>query len=65
MIDDEIMSVSEARSLMPDTTEAMSDDEVQALLNNLGLLATAFVEAVRKDEQYRVNIEYNRGQQSE
>lgn len=45
---------------MPDTTKAMDDDEVQALLNNLGLLATAFVEAVRKDERYRVNIEYNR-----
>ena len=65
MIDDEIMSVGEARLLMPDTTKVMSDDEVQALLNNLGLLATAFVEAVRKDEQYRVNIEYNRGQKSE
>lgn len=65
MIDDEIMSVGEARLLMPDTTETMSDDEVQALLNNLGLLATAFVEPVRKDEQYRVNIEYNRGQKSE
>ncbi len=65
MIDDEVMSVIEARQLMPDTTAAMSDDDVQALLNNLGLLATAFVEAVRKDEEYRVNIAYNRGEKLE
>lgn len=62
MTDDETMSVNEARKLMPDTTEAMNDDEVRVLLNNLGLLATAFVEAVRNDDKYRVNIEYNRGQ---
>lgn len=65
MIDDEVMSVIEARQLMPDTTATMSDDEVQSLLNNLGLLATAFVKAVRKDEKCRVNIAYNRGEKSE
>lgn len=52
MIDDETMSVAEARKLMPDTTESMNDDEVRALLNNLGLLATAFVAAVRNDDKY-------------
>jgi hypothetical protein len=65
MIDDEIISVGEARKLMPETTEKMNDEQIQALLNNLGLLATAFIEAVRKDNEYRVNIAYNRGERAE
>lgn len=63
--DDDIMSVAEARQIMQETTSPMTDDEVRVLLNNLGLLATAFVEAVRKNEENRVNIEYNRGEKSE
>jgi hypothetical protein len=62
---DESMSVAEARRLMPDTTAAMSNDEVERLVNNLDLLASAFIEAVRKDSEYRVNVEYNRGEKPE
>lgn len=60
--DGEIMSIAEARQIMSETTSNMSDEEVASLLNNLCLLAGAFIEAVRKDNKLRVNIAYNRGQ---
>ncbi len=47
--DDEIMSIAEARQLMSETTQDMSDEEVASLLNNLCLLASAFIKVVRKD----------------
>jgi hypothetical protein len=65
MISEEIMSVAEARELMPDTTSSLSDEEVSSLLNNLELLATAFIQAVQFNDEFRVNIEYNRGQKAE
>ncbi len=63
--DDELMSVAEARQIMSETTAAMTDEEVAGILNNLSLLATAFIEAVRNDNEYRVNIAYNRGEKAE
>lgn len=57
----ETINLSEARRLMPSTTASMSDEELVKLINNLELLASAFIEAVQFDKEFRVNIEYNRG----
>lgn len=62
---DEIMAVKEARALMPDTTKHLSDNEVQVLIDKLEFLAGTFVEMVQFDSDFRVNIEYNRGQKLE
>ena len=63
--DNEIMSIAEARRLMPDTTLEMSDDEVSDLLSNLSFLAGAFIHIVQFNKDLRVNIDYNRGQKVE
>lgn len=62
---EEIMTVNEARSLMPETTNQLSDKEVSDIINNLEILAYSVIEAVRFDDDFRVNIEYNRGKKSE
>ena len=59
----ETISLGEARKLMPCTTSVMSDEELVQLINNLELLASAFIEAVQFDEEFRVNIAYTRGKQ--
>lgn len=62
---DEIMSVEEARLFMPATTAGKSDEEVKQLIINLEVLANSVIEAVRFDDNFRVNIEYNRGKKAE
>jgi hypothetical protein len=64
-MDDCSLSVVEARSLMPVITAKLSDSEVEDIINNLGILATSVIQAVRFDDEFRVNIEYNRGKESE
>ena len=65
VMDDCSLSVVEARSLMPVITAKLSDSEVEDIINNLGILATSVIQAVRFDDEFRVNIEYNRGKESE
>ncbi len=60
-----VMSVVEARRLMPDTTISLSDEQVEQIIINLDILANAVVGAVLFDDEYRVNIEYNRGEKLE
>ncbi len=60
-LDNEIMTVNEAREIMHESTTGMSEYEVEDLINNMHLLARAFIETVQKDEEFRVNIAYNRG----
>jgi hypothetical protein len=62
---DEVMTVSKARQLMPDTTATMSDTEVEKLIGNLEFLATSFVQAVQFNDELIVNIAYNRGNKVE
>lgn len=61
----EILSVDEARILMPQTTLDKSDAEVEKIIQNLEILADSVIEAVRFDDEFRVNIEYNRGKKLE
>jgi hypothetical protein len=56
------MTVMEARQMMPDTTATLSDTQVEQIIINLDILADSIVKAVLFDDEYRVNIEYNRGQ---
>lgn len=55
------LTVDEARSMMPETTIGLTDLEVQTILNSLDILASSVIDAVRFDDKFRVNIEYNRG----
>lgn len=50
---------------MPNTTENLSDTEVESIINNLEVLANSVVQAVRFDDDFRVNIAYNRGKETE
>lgn len=61
----EILSVEEARMLMPSTTASKSDAEVEQIITNLEILADSVIQAVRFDDEFRVNIAYNRGKKSE
>lgn len=61
----EILSVEEARKLMPAVTEGISDTKVEQIITNLEILADSVIEAVRFDDEFRVNIEYNRGKKLE
>ncbi len=65
VMDDCLLSVVEARSLMPVITAKLSDSEVEDIINNLEILADSVIQAVRFDNEFRVNIEYNRGKKSE
>lgn len=47
---EEIISIIEARLLMPDSTADMSDSEVTALINSLELLALAFIKMIQSKE---------------
>jgi hypothetical protein len=62
MNSEDTLSVAEARALMPSMTATMSDDDITRLLDSLNLLASAIIEAVQFDDEFRVNIAYNRGQ---
>lgn len=46
----EIMTIQEARELMPATTRAMSDKEVVYFINTLDLLAGAIIEMVQNKD---------------
>lgn len=58
------LTVEEARSLMPEITSSIDDEGVEKIINNLDVLATAFVDAVLFDDEFIVNIAYNRGSNS-
>lgn len=60
----EILSVDEARILMPATTAGKSDAEIEQIITNLEILADSVIEAVRFDDEFRVNIEYNKGKKT-
>lgn len=42
-----IMSVKEAKNIMPDSTKYMSDEEIVNFINNLELLAGAIIKMVQ------------------
>lgn len=56
-----VMDVGEARELMPKITSKLSDKEVEQMIINMEVLAEVIVKAVQFDEEFRVNIAYNRG----
>lgn len=64
-MDESILSVTEARHLMPKTTSGKSDEEVEQIISNLEILADSVIKAVRFDDDFRVNIAYNRGTETE
>jgi hypothetical protein len=65
MINEPLMTVVEARQMMPDTTASLSDTQVEQIIVNLDILADSIVKAVLFDDEYRVNIAYNRGEKLE
>lgn len=65
MINEQLMTVVEARQMMPDTTATLSDSQVEQIIVNLDVLADSIIKAVLFDDEYRVNIEYNRGEKLE
>lgn len=58
-MESDLLTVEEARELMPSTTANLTDEEVAVIVNNLGILADSIIKAVLFNDDFRVNIAYN------
>lgn len=56
------ISVSDAREIMGNDADSLSDEDLQILIDQLNSLARGFVQAVLNGDAYAVFMEYNRGE---
>jgi len=55
------ISISDAREIMGNDADSLSDEDIQTLIDQLNSLARGFVQAVLNGDTYAVFMEYNRG----
>ncbi len=56
------ISINDAREIMGEDADELSDEDLQTLIDRLNSLARSFVQAVLNGDAYAVFMEYNRGQ---
>ena len=55
------LTTDEARKILGNDANNMSDEEIQQLVTSLNSLARSFVQSVLNGDAYAVLMEYNRG----
>jgi hypothetical protein len=56
------ISISDAREIMGEDADGLSDEDLQTFIDQLNSLARGFVQAVLNGDAYAVLMEYNRGE---